>query len=134
MRYLGVDPGGKRMGLAVGDDFTSIATPLKILPYTGAKRAAETLKSMMPDHRIDVVVIGFPTAEDGSRTAACARSEAIATNLNDLGVETVFQSEFLTTNEARRRAAEVGLRKSEPVDHLAAQILLEEFLLSLCAK
>ena len=122
------------MGLAIGDDLTSIATPLKILPYTGAKQAAETLKAMMGDHGVTMIVIGFPTTEDGSRTAACARSEAMAKTLNDLGVETAFQAEFLTTNEARRRAADAGLRPSNPVDHLAAQILLEEFLLSLCAK
>ncbi len=118
------------MGLAIGDDFTSIATPLKILPYTGAKKAAETLRSLMGDHNVEIIVIGFPTAEDGSRTPACARSEAIARALNELGVETAFQSEFLTTNEARRRASEAGLRKSSPVDHLAAQILLEEYLLN----
>jgi putative Holliday junction resolvase len=132
VRFFGIDPGGKRMGLAIGDDFTSIATPLKILPYAGAKKAAETLKSMMGHHDVQMIVIGFPTAEDGSPTPACARSEAIAKALDELGVATDFQSEFLTTNEARRRAAEAGLRRSDHVDHIAAQVLLEEYLQSRC--
>ena len=128
MRFLGVDPGGKRMGLAFGDDETGIATPFKILEYRGASAAAVILKDIAQAHQATCIVIGLPTAEDGSLTAACARSQALAQALDELGVETSLQSEFLTSNEARRRASDAGLSRSKPVDHFAAQVLLEEFL------
>jgi len=40
----------------------------------------------------------------------------------------VLQGEFLTTNEARRRARAAGRSPRRPVDDIAAQILLEEHL------
>ena len=74
------------------------------------------------------MVIGLPTNADGELTAACRRSQALAEALHDLGLETALQPEYLTTNEARRRAHEAGLPGTSPVDHLAAQIVLEEHL------
>ena len=128
MRYLGVDPGGRRMGLAVGDDETGVVTPLEIEPYENARAAASRLVETASEHGADVVVIGLPTTPDGNRTGACARSEKLAREVERLGLPVHLQPEFLTSDEARRRARERGLPAGEPVDHLAAQVILEEFL------
>jgi RNase H-fold protein (predicted Holliday junction resolvase) len=44
------------------------------------------------------------------------------------GLEVVLQPELLSTREARRRAREAGLPPDRPVDHVAAQIILEDHL------
>ncbi len=128
MRFLAVDPGGKRMGLAVGDDLTGIASPLRVVLYPGAEAAAVALAAIADEVGAGVVVIGLPLAVDGSRTPACARSEALARSLTGHGLEVVLQGEHLTSNEAHRRARDIGLPRGRPVDHLAAQVVLEEFL------
>lgn len=128
MRLLGVDPGGKRLGLAVGDDHTGLSTPLEVVPYGGCGEAARRIASVATDHGAECVVIGLPTNSEGEETPACARSRALARALSERGIATDFQPEYLTTNEARRRARAVGRRSSRPIDDLAAQVILEEYL------
>jgi len=128
MRFLGIDPGGKRLGLALGDDLTGIATPLEVVSYQGSVHAAKLIAEAMDEYGADIAVIGFPTLADGSQTPACTRSHALAGALAELGVETALQPEFLTTNEARRRARSSNRRPGQPVDDIAAQVILEEYL------
>lgn len=128
MRYLAVDPGGRRLGLAVGDDCTGIASALAVVPYRGCAEAADLVVRKASVTGAGCVVVGLPTLEGGEETPACRRSHAIAEAIAARGVPVVLQREFLTTDEARRRARSVGLPAGSPVDHLAAQVLLEEFL------
>ena len=130
MRYLGVDPGGKRLGLAVADDATGVVSPLEVIGYGGAAGAARAIATAADRHNATRVVIGLPTRADGSETPACRRSRTLAEEVASLGLEVVLQPERLSTREARRRAAEAGLPRDRPVDHLAAQIILEDFLAS----
>jgi len=116
------------MGLAVGDDVTGVVTPLEVVAYRGVGAAANTIAGLARHHRADCVVIGLPTAADGTATPACRRSHALARELEALGMQVAFQNEYLSTNEARRRAREAGLPRQQPVDHIAAQVLLEEHL------
>jgi putative Holliday junction resolvase len=129
MRYLGVDPGGQRIGLALGDSRTGIASPHEVLPYGGIQAAAEMIHRQAERLGADCIVIGNPTAADGRPTPACRRSQALAEALQARGLEVVLQSELLTTNEARRRARDAGVPRGRPIDHIAAQVMLEEYLL-----
>jgi putative Holliday junction resolvase len=128
MRCLGVDLGGKRVGLALGDDATGVATPLEVVPYRGVEAAAETLAAAARRHGAERVVIGLPTRAAGSETPACRRSHAVAAALAGRGLEVRLQAEHLSTDEARRRAREAGLPSDRAIDHLAAQVILEEHL------
>lgn len=128
MRYLAVDPGGRRLGLAIGDDVTGVATALAVVPYPGCARAADLIVKKASAVGADRVVIGLPASEGGEETPACGRSHALAAAIAARGVPVALQREFLTTNEARRRARAIGLPAGRPVDHLAAQVLLEEYL------
>jgi putative transcription antitermination factor YqgF len=76
------------------------------------------------------VVLGLPTLDDGSRGPAARRTERLAEKLAEMGVAVILQNEFLTTNEARRRARAAGRSPRQPVDDIAAQVLLEEYLAS----
>lgn len=128
MRYLGVDPGARRLGLALGNDLLGLASPLEIVPYEGVTAAAAAIAERARSHGAAGVVIGLPTLQDGSEGPACARSHALAEALTGLGVTVWLQPELLTTNEARRRARALGRPRERAVDDLAAQVLLEEFL------
>jgi putative transcription antitermination factor YqgF len=116
------------MGLAVGDDTTGVASPLEIVPYEGVERAAQQIATLASKVGAARVVLGLPTLEDGSRGPASRRTDRLAEALEGLGVEVALQSEFLSTNEARRRARAAGRRPRQPVDDIAAQVLLEEHL------
>jgi len=118
------------MGLAVGDDTTGVTSPLEIVPYSGVDRAAQQIVTVAAMVGAARVVLGLPTLEDGSRGPASRRTDRLAEALEALGVEVALQSEFLSTDEARRRARAAGRSPRQPVDDIAAQVLLEEHLAS----
>ena len=116
------------MGLAVGDDLTGVVTPLEVVPYRGAQAAARRLAEAAERLGAECIVLGLPASADGSIGTAARRTEALAAELRTLGLEVALQREFLSTNEARRRARSAGHPADRPVDDLAAQVILEEFL------
>ena len=60
MRYLAIDLGDKRTGLAVGDDVTRIAGPVDVIE-TGAERECLTrLVQAVDRHGPDALVVGLP--------------------------------------------------------------------------
>jgi putative holliday junction resolvase len=131
VRYLAVDPGGRRLGLALGDDLTGIATPLEVRAYGGVDAAADLVAERAAALGAGCVVVGLPTLANGSETSACQRSHTLARAIAARGLAVVLQPEFLSTDEARRRAREAGFPRDRPIDHFAAQVLLEEYLTTL---
>lgn len=121
-----MDPGGRKVGLAVGDDETGVSSPLEIVPYRGVAGTADLLARRAAALGAERIVVGLPTLDSGRETPACARSHALAAALVERGLVVLLQAEHLTTDEARRRAREAGRPRDRPVDDLAAQILLEE--------
>jgi putative Holliday junction resolvase len=130
VRVLAVDPGGRRFGLAVGDEATGLAGPVAVIASGGVAADARAIAAEVARRDANAVVIGLPTTPDGDDTPACARSRALAEALGKLGITTRLQPEHLTTDEARRRARDAGRPACEPVDDLAAQVILEEHLAS----
>ncbi len=123
-----MDPGGKKVGLAVGDDQTGLVSPLEVVASEGTAAVAGLIADTAARVGAGLVVIGVPTLADGSSGPAARRSELLAEAVRTLGLEVALQSEYLTTSEARRRARAAGRPAGRPVDDLAAQIILEDYL------
>jgi putative transcription antitermination factor YqgF len=102
--------------------------PLAVVECRGVREATRAIVRAAEANQADRVVVGLPVRDDGHATPACRRSEALARELGALGIEVALQPEYLSTDEARRRARAAGLPDRQPVDHLAAQVLLEEYL------
>jgi RNase H-fold protein (predicted Holliday junction resolvase) len=115
------------MGLAVGDDQTGVVSPHAVVNCHGPAAAAELIVDTARRVGATRVVIGVPARADGSLGPAARRSELLALSLRDLGIEVSLQPEYLSTNEARRRARSIGRPQTRPVDDLAAQIILEDY-------
>jgi len=96
--------------------------------YAGAEAAAGVIADHAQRFGAEWVVVGLPTDASGEETPACRRSHALASRLSARGLRVAMQREYLSTNEARRRAREAGLPPGRPVDHVAAQVVLEEYL------
>jgi putative Holliday junction resolvase len=129
MRYLGVDPGGQRIGIAVGDDVTSVVSPVAVIPNRGGIDAvAQRIAQLAGEHAARSIVVGLPTSVDGDVAPGATRSHRLAETLESLGWTVTLQAEHLTSVEARSRARECGRRAQQPVDDIAAQIILEEHL------
>jgi len=123
-----VDPGGRRFGLALGDDQTGLVIPIGIHPFQGIETTAAWLRCEAQKRAADKLVLGLPTSEEGEETPACRRTRALADALVELGSDVALQAEFLSTHDARGRARDIGRARGAPVDDLAAQIILEDYL------
>ena len=130
VRFLGIDIGEKRVGVAEGDSQVGFAVPHSTLRRTSDRQLIAEIKALAVESGTDVLVVGEPRRLDGSVGPAAERARAFARKLGKacaLPVRTV--DEALTSVEAERRlrAAGVDPRKHpERIDSTAAQILLQE--------
>jgi putative Holliday junction resolvase len=133
VRALGIDPGSKRIGLAVSDLSGTIASPLSVLRRSKSKQHdLHELARIARDEQVDVIVVGLPLNMDGSEgkaaKAAIAEARRLAT-LVDVPVE--LHDERLTTVTADRDMMAAGLNaieRRQVVDKIAAAIMLQSWL------
>ncbi len=130
-RWLGLDLGDVRVGLALSDEFTGVALPFRTLE-SGPGLVPE-LRSIAERERIGGIVIGLPLKLDGTRGPAAQKAEEFKRKLTEAlpACQIVLWDERLTTAEAQKalRSAGKNSRKSRKViDQVAAQILLQSYL------
>ena len=132
MRFLGIDLGEKRVGVATGDSRFGVAAPHSTIRRTSDAQAIAEIEALAAEYEAEVLVVGEPRRLDGTVGPAAERARAFARKLGkacELPVRTVNES--LTSVEAERRLRAAGVdprRHPERVDAVAAQILLEEEL------
>jgi len=132
VRYLAVDLGAKRTGLAAGDDVTRLVQPVEVLQVPRGPALMDALAKAVDRHGPDAIVVGMPLNMDGSEGAAAKDVRAFAA---DLAARTRLpvhlQDERLTSFEADARMAQSGRthkQKKELRDALAAAAILEDWL------
>jgi putative Holliday junction resolvase len=133
VRALGVDPGTKRIGLAVSDLSGTIASPLLVLHRSRSRRHdLDEIARIAREEEAEVIVVGLPLNMDGSHgpaaRAAVAEARRLAT-LVDVPVE--MHDERLTTVTADRSMLEAGLdaiERRRRVDKVAAAVMLQSWL------
>jgi putative Holliday junction resolvase len=132
-RILAVDPGTRRVGLAMTDPLQLIASPLRAVDFTGEGRLAEQLLALIREQAVERVVVGLPIREDGSEGEGCKRARSLARRLERGGVEVVLWDERYSSREAESALREMGLtrkRATGRIDPVAAAIILEDYLRS----
>ena len=132
MRILAVDPGSKRVGLAISDPSGTIASALATLDAEPADSLATRIAQAAADNAAGRIVVGLPLRLDGSRGPEAAAAQRLASELrraSRLPVQTV--DERLTTVAAERSLLEGGVRREKrraAIDRVAAVILLQAHL------
>lgn len=129
MRVLAVDPGAKRVGLAVSDPTGTIAQPLSTLPAEPRDTLVERLAEVAKQNDVTRIVVGLPLRMDGSHGPEARSARELAAALRKasrLPVELL--DERLTTAAAERSLIAGGVRRAtrrQTVDRVAAALLLQ---------
>ncbi|MEN6334164.1 MAG: Holliday junction resolvase RuvX [Phycisphaerales bacterium] len=130
MRYLAIDYGLKRTGLAVCDASETIVSPLAVVQ--GRKDLIERIKRVVVSEGIGAVVVGLPLNMDGTEGPQAKLVRAFGNELGrQIGIPVHFQDERLSSFEAEQRLMEMDLtwaKKKERLDALAAADILQTFL------
>ena len=132
MRYLAIDLGEKRTGLAVGDDVTGIASPLDVIQTSSVEVRFQAIARAIEEQGPGALVVGAPLNMDGTKGPAVARVEAFARALTErFGLPVHLYDERLTSVAADEQMAQTGLthgQKKARRDALAAAAILRGFL------
>ncbi|OHB65982.1 MAG: hypothetical protein A2Y76_13005 [Planctomycetes bacterium RBG_13_60_9] len=130
MRYLAVDYGLKRTGLAICDAAETIASPYEVLH--GQKDLAGRISRIVVSENVEGIVLGLPLNMDGSEGPQAKRVRAFAKELKGhVCIPICFQDERLSSFGAEQKWVEIGLgkgKKRDRLDALAAAEILDAFL------
>ena len=128
---LGVDPGERRIGLAVADADTRFARPLEVIDVATTDPVAR-IAELADELDAALVVVGRPTTLSGAAGAAVERQEELVARLRAaLDVTVVDYDERLTTVVAERSLREAGVRprkRRHVRDAVAAQVMLQDYM------
>jgi len=132
MKYLCLDIGDKRIGVACGDTEVRIATPVTVLPRGSLAQDARALAHLVRAYEATHLIVGLPRNMDGTQGEQAEAVQAYARTLAQaVGLPLTFWDERLSTVEATRRVQGTGARGKKSRRHLdaiAAAVILQDFL------
>ncbi len=131
-RLLAIDVGSIRIGIAVGDRETGIATPLSTIAGRPRAAAVAQVATLIDDEGVDEVVVGLPLELDGSEGRAVRKTRQFVEALQQIVDITVHEwDERFTSVAAERALLEADVRRGkrkEVIDQVAATMILQAFL------
>jgi putative holliday junction resolvase len=132
MRILALDPGSKRIGVAVSDEMKILAQPLEFIPAAPFDAFLERLKAILSDKQVELILVGMPRNMDGSYGPAAAKVREFIVELEKVvTVPLKTWDERLTSVQANRFLIQGKVRRDkrkDKVDKTAAAILLQSYL------
>jgi putative holliday junction resolvase len=129
---MAVDPGSKRVGLAVSDPTETIAQALATIPAEPADTLPSRLAEIAKSQDARRIVVGLPLRLDGTHGPEAAAARRLAHGLRQAtGLPVEMVDERLTTAAAERALIAGGVRRAKrrlSVDRVAATLLLQGHL------
>ncbi len=128
-RYLGVDYGTKRVGLAISDRLGLTARPLQVVARTAVVKRVQELHE---EYTVTTMVVGLPTGLSGQEGASAAGARVLGDELSAAtGIPVEYLDERFTSNLAEDALLQSGMKRRErreTVDKVAAAIILQDYL------
>ena len=122
MRYLGIDFGSKRVGVALSDDGATFALPKMVLPNDA--KLADTLAKFCKENAVAAIVIGESFNDKGQENAIMPAIKSFKAEIGALTkLPTIFEKEFFTSQHAQDSQG-----KHDMLDASAAALILQRYL------
>jgi putative Holliday junction resolvase len=135
MRWLGIDYGDARIGLALSDPSGFLASAIGSVQERRVEKAVKTIAEKALLHNVRGIVVGLPKNMDGTEGMRAKKTREFASFLSKVtGLEVVFWDERLSTVSAHgymNATNTRGKKRKQSVDALSAQIILQNYLDSL---
>ena len=131
-RLLGIDPGKKRIGLAISDEDKLVSTPLKTILKKKNFDFIKEIKEIIEENNIKGIIVGNPLNMDGSKGSSSQSSNDFAKNLsNNISIPVTMWDERLSSEGAFKLSDNMGVntsKKIEKLDQNAASFILQGVL------
>ena len=122
MRYMGIDYGKKRVGVAVSDDGGEMAFPKEVLPNN--LKLLPKIKKICEDQKVGLIVIGESKNYQGEKNKIMKEIEPFKVELwRETGLPVEYELEFMTSQQV-----ENIFGKTKMLDASAATIILQAYI------
>lgn len=132
MRILAVDPGEKRIGIAISDETGTIANPLTVLRHVRRNIDAAAVAAIAAERGAELIIVGQSLDDDGKPTFEGRRAARFARALEEQTTLPVrLWDEAFSTQKARAARIAMGVSRKKRAGHLddlAATVILQSFL------
>ena len=131
-RLMGIEPGKKRVGIAISDENKIVATPYTTLIKENYSKLLSEIKKIFNENQIDGIVVGNPLNMDGSPGPSSQSARDFAKNLSKDVTEIItLWDERLSSQGAFNLSGEISIntsKKKSKLDENSAQFILQGFL------
>ena len=131
-RLMGIDPGGRRIGIAISDENKIVATPHSTIFKENYSSLVSQIKKIIEENGIEGVVIGNPINMDGTEGPSSQSAKDFAKNISkDITENITLWDERLSTQGAFNLSRELAVNSSKKVSKLhenSAQFILQGVL------
>ena len=130
-RFIGIDFGMSKVGLAISDPSKIISMPLKVLRYKNPKNLIEDLQIIATENNVDTFVVGYPLNMNNEKNEMTSLVDNFKDELIDLGFKVFLQDERLSSESAKKIMHEQNIKtgnNKEKIDLIASTIILQSFL------
>ena len=128
-RLLGVDPGKKRVGLAISDEDKLVSTPLKTIIKKNNSDFIKEIREIIEENNVRGIIVGNPINMDGSRGSSAQSANDFAKHLsNNVSVPITMWDERLSSEGAFNLSSNLDVntsKKVEKLDQNAASFILQ---------
>tara|TARA_B100001121_G_scaffold258233_1_gene236819 strand:+ start:359 stop:823 length:465 start_codon:yes stop_codon:yes gene_type:complete len=131
-RLIGIDPGGKRIGIAISDENKIVATPYTTLIRENYADLLTKIKKIIDENQVKGIVIGNPINMDGTEGPSSQSAKDLAKNFSkDITENITLWDERLSSQGAFKLSKELAINSSKKVkklDENSAQFILQGVL------
>ena len=131
-RLIGIDPGGKRIGIALSDENKIVATPYTTIIKENYRDLVDQIKKIVKEYDIDGIVIGNPINMDGTEGPSSQSAKDLAKNLSkDITENITLWDERLSSQGAFNLSNDLAINSTKKVNKLdenSAQFILQGVL------
>lgn len=132
MRILAVDPGDKRIGIAVSDPTGTIASPLTVVNHTKRSEDAKKIGQIAFEKNVKIIIVGQTIDDDGKLTPQGRKSLRLAQEILKVTTAKVeMWDETSSTKLAKKSKLEMNVSRKKRrghMDDIAATIILQSYL------
>lgn len=131
-RIMAVDPGEKRLGLAISDPTQTIANPFTVLVHVARSEDALAIIKLADENEVCLIVVGQALDSEGEVGPSARKAQRLAEAIrSQTETPVVLWDEYASTQKARSAKIAMGVRKKKRIGHfddIAATVILQSYL------
>lgn len=131
-RILAVDPGEKRIGIALSDPSATLAAPLAVIHHVQMAEDCQKIIQIATENEAVLIIVGQALGSEGEETRQVRHAKKILDTLSALSsIPVELWDESSSTREARQVSIAMGAKKKNRSGHMddrAAVMILQSYL------